>query len=176
MKSNVKCQMLNVSEKGFSLVEVLLYVGILGILVLSISGFFTLIISSRAKGQVMMEINDQGNFLVNIITQKIRNAESINSPAVGTNDISLSLDVININDDPTVFNVSGDIFYITEGAGSPVELTNNRILVTNLNFNNVSLADTPGLISFQFTLSHVNLDNRQEYNYSKTFYGSASRR
>jgi prepilin-type N-terminal cleavage/methylation domain-containing protein len=174
MKNIKKYKSINDSRHGFTLLEVLLYVSIFGILVLSFSGFFSLIINSRSKGQAMMEINNQGSFLVNMITQKIRNTEDINLPSVGTGSASLSLDVVEINDDPTIFNTVGDVLYITEGVNSSVALTNNRVLVSNLNFNNVSLVDTPGLISFQFMLSHINLEGRQEYNYSKIFYGSAS--
>jgi prepilin-type N-terminal cleavage/methylation domain-containing protein len=165
-----------IGRQGFTLLEVLLYVSIFGILILSISGFFSLIINSRSKGQVIMEVQNQGGYLVNFITQKIRNAEGVNSPTIGSNNTSLSLDVVDISDDPTIFNISGDVLYVAEGAGSPVNLTNSRVLISSVNFNNVSLANSPGLISFQFTLSHINPEGRQEYEYSKTFYGSASLR
>jgi type II secretory pathway pseudopilin PulG len=173
MKKTKNNKAIFVDRMGFTLLEVLLYVGIFGILILSISGFFSLIINSRIKGQVIMEVQDQGAYLVNFITQKIRNAEGITSPTIGLSDTSLSLDVTNINDDPTIFNVSGDVLYVTEGAESPVNLTNSRVLISGVNFNNVSLVNSPGLISFQFTLSHVNSEGRQEYEYTKTFYGSA---
>ena len=57
-----------------------------------------------------------------------------------------------------------------------IALTNSRIVASNLTFTNLSRAGTPGTIRIQFTLTHINPSGRNEYNYNKTFYGSASLR
>ena len=53
-------------------------------------------------------------------------------------------------------------------------LTNNRVTVSNLSFQNLSRPGTPGIVSVQFTVNSINPENRQEFNFSKTFYGSMS--
>ena len=41
-------------------------------------------------------------------------------------------------EDPTIFDISDGALRITEGAGSPVAITNNKIQVSDLVFENVS--------------------------------------
>ena len=119
-----------------------------------------------------MEVEEQGAHVMNLITQTIRNAEAIIAPLPG----SLTVNVVNAADDPTLFDLSGEALRITEGIQSPVLLTNTRVIVSDLIFQNLSRPDTPGIVRVQFTLQHINTEGRYEYNYQKTFYGSASLR
>jgi hypothetical protein len=110
------------------------------------------------------------------MTQIVRNAESLNAPAQGSSAPSLSLDVIAVGNDPTVFDFSGGTIRISEGAGLPVALTNTRVIASGLVFQNLSLTGTPGTVRIQFTLTHVNPAGRNEYSFAKTFIGSATLR
>lgn len=56
------------------------------------------------------------------------------------------------------------------------DLYNSRVTVSNLTFTNLTRAGTPGNVRIQFTLTHINPSGRNEYDFSKTFYGSASLR
>lgn len=162
--------------KGFTLVELLLYVGISSIMLLIISVFLSLLIESRIKNQTVAEVEQQGLQVMEVITQIARNAESINAPAQSTSASSLSLDVIPVGNDPTVFDLAGGMIRMSEGAGLPVALTNARVFASGLIFQNLSLTGTPGTIRIQFTLTHINPANRNEYSFAKTFIGSASLR
>lgn len=157
------------NQNGFTLVELLLYISIVGAIVLSIAGFLSLLMQSRVKNQTIAEVEQQGVQVMQIITQTGRNAAAINSPSTGSSASSLSVDT-------TVFDLSGDAIRIIEGAGSPITLTNSRVAASSLTFINLSRTGTPGIIKIQFTLTHVNSEGRQEYNFNKTFYGSATLR
>lgn len=165
----------NIQNNGFTLLELLLYLVVVPFILLSISAFFFLFPEARVKNQTSMEVEEQGAVIMNIITQTIRNAEGITIPTIGTSASSLTLDVVPLADDPTIFNLSGSTFQITEG-GNTVTLTNTQVAVSGLTFQNISRPDTPGIIRVQFTLQYVNPEGRYEYNYQKTFYGSASLR
>lgn len=164
------------TNKGFTLVELLLYVSIVSIMILTVSAFLPLFMQSRVKNQTISDVEQQGTALMQIITQTTRNAQSITSPTTGTSASSATFDVVTAGVDPTIFDLSGGAIRITEGAGSPVSLTNSRVTASGLTFQNLSRTSTPGIIRVQFTLTGVNPEGRQEYNYSKTFYGSASLR
>ncbi|MBI4713620.1 hypothetical protein HY771_00310 [Candidatus Uhrbacteria bacterium] len=164
------------TSAGFTLLELLLYVGISSIILLSISVFLFSLIESRTKNQVIAEVEQQGAQVMQTIEQTARNAEAINSPTIGANASTLSLDVVTGGYDPTVFDLSSGVIRITEGAGSAVSLTNSRVTATSLTFYNLSRTSTPGIIRVQFTLTHINLEGRNEYTYSKTFVGSAALR
>ena len=54
-----------------------------------------------------------------LITQTLRNAQAITSPAVGASASSLTVDVVDATEDPTVFDLSSNQIRITRGVGSP---------------------------------------------------------
>lgn len=164
------------NQKGFTLIEILLYIGLAALLLASISAFFSLIIRSRVKSQTVSEVEQQGTQIMQIITQTIRSAENINSPSAGSSSSSLSLDAAGSGADPTIFDTDSGTARIKEGSGSVVSLNNSRIQISNLDFSNLSHSGTPGSIKVRFTLTHQNPGGRNEYDYSKTFYGTASLR
>ena len=164
------------ANQGFTLIELLLYVAISSVILLVISLFLQTLLESRIKNQTIAEVEQQGLQVMQIITQAARNAEAITSPALGASASTLSLDVITGTNDPTMFDVSSGIMRITEGAGSAVSLTNSRITASSLSFSNLSRASTPGTVRIQFTLTHVNPEGRNEYNFAKTFTSSATLR
>lgn len=161
---------------GFTLIELLLYVSITAVLLLSVSLFLFLLLESRVKNQTIAEVEQQGLQAMQIITQTARNAEAITSPAQGASASSITLDVITASSDPTIFDLFGSALRITEGAGSAVAFTNSRITASGLTFQNLSRTGTPGTVRIQFTLTHMNPEGRNEYNFTKTFIGSATLR
>lgn len=163
-------------KKGFTLIELLLYISLVAILLIGLSMFLSVLLESRVKNQTIAEVEQQGAQVVQLITQTVRNSEGITSPTQGNSAGSLTLDVVTTANDPTVFDLSADVIRITEGAGSAISLTSPRVTASGLTFNNLSRDSTPGVVRIQFTLSHVNPEGRNEYNYIKTFYASASLR
>lgn len=161
---------------GFTLIELLLYVSIVSILLLATSFFLFTILQSRIKNQTIGEVEQQGLQVMQIITQTARNAEAITSPAQGTSTSSLTLDVITVADDPTIFDLAGGAIRIKEGAGSAVALTNSRVNASALTFYNLSRTNTPGITRIQFILTHVNPAGRNEYSFTKTFTAGAALR
>jgi len=143
------------TNKGFTLIELLLYVSIVGAMILSVSSFLPLLMESRVKNQTIAEVEQQGIQVMQIVTQAGRNANSI--------------------DFTTSFDLSQGVIIMNDGSG-PVALTNSRVVASNLAFQNLSRTDTPGTIRIQFTLTHINPSERNEYDFSKTFYGSATLR
>lgn len=141
------------NKRGFTLIEMLLYVAIFTIFVGSLFSFLTMMTSSRLNNQYLLEVNNQGNQAIRVITQTIRNANSINSPGISGSASSLSLETVNSATNPTVFSSSGGVLYITEGSGSPIALTNDKVSISNLLFLNLSKVNTPGSIQVRFTLS-----------------------
>ena len=161
---------------GFTAIELILYIAISSVMLSVISIFLATVLESRVKNQTIAEVEQTAAQVLHLISQTTRNALSINSPAPGLSAPSLSLKVINPAKDPTVFDLSLGTVRITEGVSPPVVLTNSRMIASALNFDNLSRSSTPGTIRFQFTLTHQNPEGRNEQDFSKNFYGSASLR
>lgn len=164
------------NNKGFTLIELLLYISISSVMLFVVVVFFSFILQSRVKNQTIAEVEQQGLSVMQIITQTIRNSEAVISPAAGLSSSFLTLDVVNVFDDPTVFDLSGGAIRIAEGSSLPIFLNNSRVVVSNLVFSNIPRSDTLDIIRIQFTISYINTAGRNEFDYSKTFYGSAGLR
>ena len=157
------------NNQGFSLLELLLYIGLASTILLVISGFFVVTLQSRVKNQTIAEVEQQGARVMQIITQKIHNATTLTSPAQGVSSSSL-----NLNSGGIIFDLATNTIRIDEG--TPVNLTSNKVLATDLSFYNLSYTDTPGIIRIQFTLTYDNPAEKKVHEYSQTFYGSANLR
>ncbi len=164
------------NKKGFTLVELLLYVGLSAILLLVISLFLTTMLAARAKQQTITEVEAQAMQMMQIITQSIRNAEGINSPLAGESASTLSLSMSDAQNNPTDFNMNQNTLQITEGSQSSINLSNTGIHITNFTVQNLSRNDTSGLVRISFDVNYNNESGRSEYNYNKSFNTSVSLR
>jgi type II secretory pathway pseudopilin PulG len=161
--------------RGFTLVEMVLYVSVCAIILLSLSTFLSFLLSSRVKSQAINEVNQQGFQVMNLIAGTIRNGRSIQTPAIGTSSSTLSLTTAYPLLNPTIFSLSSTTLTIKEGSSNPIALTNSRIMVSSLLFQNVSSASTTEkVIRFSFVIDYINPQGRAEYSYAKTFSGSAT--
>ena len=163
--------------KGFTLVEMTLYVSICSILLLSLSVFLTFLLGTRVRSQSITEVNQQGFQVMNLITETIRNGRSIQTPSIGTSSSTLSLTTGNSLIDPTIFTLASTTIKIQEGSNISVPLTNSRIKVSNFLFQNVSsTSSTEKIIRISFTIDYSNLSGKSEYTFTKDFIGSATLR
>lgn len=164
------------NEKGYTLIELLLYVTIVGTLLVAVSIFFAMTSESRIKNQSIVEVDQQGTFVMEYIASTVRNADSITAPTAGGTGASLTLAVPTGPLSPTVFDLNGTTLQVTEGASAAIALTNSKVQVTSLAFKNLSRASTPGVVQISLTLSRINPSGRNEYDYQKTFITSVSLR
>jgi Tfp pilus assembly protein PilW len=164
------------NNSGFTLIELLLYIAISSGILLVISMFLSTLLEARVKNQTIAEVEQQGIQVMQIITQTIRQAESINYPQINTSGPSLSLNTIVSSSTPSIFDLSSGIVRIKEGSGPVIPLTNSKITVSDLVFSNLSRVNSPGIIKVSFTISSVNVSGRNEYSFSSSFVGSAALR
>jgi len=156
-------------QKGFTLIELLLYIAIASIIVFTTASMLRFTLESRVKNQTIAEVEQEGAQVMQLITQTVRNATAISSPTIGASGASLSVDT-------TVFDLSGGAIRIKEGAGAAVNLTSSKITVSSLNFQNLSRVSTPNIVRVSFTVTYTNSSGRNEYDFTKSFYGSAGLR
>lgn len=163
----------HMKEKGYTLLELLLYMVIVSVLLASVTAFFGATADARFKNQTISEINDQGQSIMDYMTQTIRNATSITTPAAAASGASLTLVVPTGSLSPTVFSLSGTTLQVKEGAAAAIALTNNDVRITSLTFTNLTRSGTSGNVQISFTLSYVNPNSHNEFDYQKTFTSSA---
>lgn len=164
------------SKPGFSLLEIILYTALASFILVALTLFLGSILEARIKNQTIAEVEQQGIQIMQQITQDIRNAGIINSPSQGISSSFLSIDGTVPANNPAVFDLADNAVTVREGFGQTIRMTSQRIIASNLTFQNLSRTGTPGIIRISFTLSNVNPNGRNEYEYTKTFSTSVSLR
>ncbi len=175
-QTNMQKQRTIRTQTGYTLIELLLYVAITGILLTATTGFFGLVADARVKNQTISEVNDQGVFIMDYLTQTVRNATSITTPITGASGSSLTLVVPTVSLSPTIFSLSGTTLQVQEGAAAAVALSNSKVQVSAFSVKNLTRSGTSGIVQISITLSRVNTAGRNEYDYTQTFTTSAALR
>jgi Tfp pilus assembly protein PilW len=67
-------------QSGFTLIELILYVGLASIILSVISAFLFYLLQGQERDQAISDVEQEGAQVMQIITQTIRNADSINNP------------------------------------------------------------------------------------------------
>jgi len=120
----------NFKRKGraFTLMELLIYSGILAISAGLIGSIFFTISKSSLKTQAENEVNNQMARLEEVFRQKIGAAKGVNA-------ISGSLLELNMGNSTSTFSLSNNVVYLQEGIADPLTLNDsNKVKVTSLSF------------------------------------------
>jgi len=160
-------------QAGYTLIELLLYVMLIGILLSAVTYFYGTTVDARVKNRTITEVDEQGTAAMDYMTQTIRNASSITTPAAAGSGASLTLVVPTGSLSPTIFSLSGTTLQVTEGAGGAVALTSSDVQISSLNFKNLSRSGTAGIVQISFTANRINPSGRNEYDYQRSFISSA---
>jgi len=158
------------NKKAFTLIEFLIYIGIVTIVLLAAGAITFNVIYGKAKLDSIEELNYSARLAMNEITESIKSADLINSPVQGESASSLSLQFGDALVDPKVFDLSDGVLRVKEGDGAAVSITPDEVRVTELSFFNLSYDGSPGTIRVKMMMEFNNPSNRQEYNFENTFY------
>jgi len=161
---------------GFTLIEFLIYILIVGVLLLVLSQFGFRVVNDRARTIAQREVEQNLRFSIDEINRALRGASGINAPSLGGTGSLLSLAMDNPAKNPTLFSRLGATLMKQEGASPAVPLTSFQVNVTNLIFTNTSYPGTPGSVNVSITIEYKNPSGRSEYSDTVTFSSSASLR
>lgn len=148
----------------------------MALILTSVASFIYANNTLKNRNQVVNEVYWTGTEIMENITRSIRKAAAVNTPASGNSGSSLDLEMADGTKNPTLFNLSGTNLRIKEGSGNTINLNNDKIEISNLSFKNLGADGGVASISIQFDAKYANPGGREEFNYSKTFYDSASLR
>jgi hypothetical protein len=156
------------------LIETLLYIAVFSVVVFLIIGVYGIVIDSRVRQRTVSEVNEEGGRIMQMITQTIRNANSINSPLPSANSAVLSLYVPNATNNPTLYYLSGNDMLTKEGIAATIVMNSNRVKITNLKFSNLSISGTKGTVKVEFTVSSNTLNTQKIYQFTQDFASNAT--
>lgn len=161
-------------KKGFTLIEILIYTAIIGIILTSFVAFSVSIANVRNKTYVVQEVQANSRLALDIISQKIRQAVVVITPAEGGSGASLELDMPDPNPN-LIFNLSGGVLNMTEGAGPAASLTSNEVYVYNLVFTNMAQGGKRANVKIDISIRY-NSASDVEYTFSQDVRTAVSQR
>jgi len=170
------------TSSGFTLVETLIYIAIIGMVVSAFVMFAFSILSTRNKTYVSQEVQANVRTALGIIDRTIKSSVGINiaSSTFGSDPGELYVVVDDITKNPTVFSLSEDdgILRITESTSSPmiIPITGDEVKVTNLVFTNLTGSSTRKNIGVDMTVEYDNESNDPEFDYSQSIRTAISAR
>lgn len=140
-------------RQGFTLVEMMLSIGIIVLLSVMVSGFLFSLLSSSAKTEVVQEVRQNGAYALSVMERMLINSLAITSDCIGADASLISFD--NYDGGKTTFaceeakisSASGDLVPIR------VFLTNSNVKVSGCNFVCSSQPGKPAMVTINFNVS-----------------------
>lgn len=165
---------LKTNNKGFSLLELLIYMAILAGFLMVITNIFFMVTGNSAREEARSEVQQNLRFATLQIVNDVRLAKNIIAPVSGESNV-LDLDM---GSSTTRFNVTGGALVKTINLGLPGETASN-ITVDNVS---VGVAESPLIftrigdtIQINLTISY-NDNGRPNYKFSAKSQTTASLR
>ncbi|MFH1451450.1 MAG: prepilin-type N-terminal cleavage/methylation domain-containing protein [bacterium] len=159
-------------KKGFTLIETLIYIAIIGMIVSSFVIFVLSISASRTKTYAVQEVQANSRFALDLLSQRIKSAQGIISPTPGN---SASILILDMADADLTFNVTAGVLSATEGLADSIPITSSEVDVSSLIFTNLTAAEERENIRIEMTVNYQE-NNSKEYDYSQSFQTAVSLR
>jgi type II secretory pathway pseudopilin PulG len=167
-------------QHGYTLIEMMLYMGIVVIVFAAVVPFALNVIQNGQKSGVGQEVYSNARYVSERLKDEIRNAFDVNAGTSNfdTNLASVVGSKISLKGtgtaDPVVIDVFGGRVRITKGAGSPVFINSGNTKVSNLTFVDYSSADgKTSNVGFTLTMQTTYAGASQVYKADQTIETAA---
>jgi hypothetical protein len=157
------------NQKGFSFIEIILYMGIFSILMLAMFQLLTTVFDVQLESQSTSNVPQDGRYLLNKLSYEIGKTKNITSPSIGSSSAVMKLSDGAITD--TYSLSDGNLILTSSPSGAIDQLNSYNTIVSNLNF--LRLADIYGkndtvTISFTITSKVIKRGGAAAQNYKIT--------
>lgn len=152
--------------KGFTLIEVVLFVGIFGLVVAVMLPLLFSSTEARLRQQTAALVEDNGTQILQQLSRRVRVSERILDPVVGRTGAVLALQSESGTLHPTIAGVQTGVLVIIEG-DRKLSITSDRVAVKNFVVRNTSTANAPS-IYVSFDVSRT-IRLQASHTYDRTF-------
>ena len=149
------------TAKGFSLLELLIYVAILSGLMVVVSDSFISLSRARGQAEARNEVNASIRFAAERIRQDLKNSSVVTTPILGTPATTLTATVSGAT---VLYDTLAGQLRRTEGAGSPVAVSGTNVFVDTITFTRLENYNAP----LNATTTAIQIAMAFRYNASST--------
>lgn len=165
-------------KKGFTLIESLVYIGILIIIVGIVFSFLIWCVNLASKIKVAREVSDNARRAMEIMVYEIKGARAVYTPTSSSTQLSLeTLHYLPVGENTTYidFYLCGTQLCLKKESQNPITITSDAVEVTNLVFTRV-VTDQISSVQVELKIDYKNTSSRPEYQASVDLKSTASLR
>ncbi len=151
------------AHKGFTFVETLIYVALIGITLTGFVAFALAAAGARAKNDAMREVNANANMALDYLSREIKGAAHMISPVKGGSGDGL---ILSLPDGEIVTIGAMDGILTEEIGGETTNITSPGAAISNLSFANLSGVGEEDNARILFTVSAGDEAYGKEFKYS----------
>jgi prepilin-type N-terminal cleavage/methylation domain-containing protein len=157
------------TNKGFTIIEFLVYIAILAIVVNVMGGVALNVFRVGSRTDTIQEVAHNGRFAMQRMGQAIKSAKAVISPEKEGSFLALEFEEADKN--PTIFDVSGKTLRIKEGNKEYVDLTSSEVNIDRVMFQKVSSIGIDS-VKIEMNISFYNPEGLPEYGFDNFFTGA----
>ena len=132
-------------RRGFTIIEIVVYVAVLGLLVSAIASFFLWASNVSAKNQAMAEVLNNVQRALSTITAEIRKAKTVYTPTTFTAQLSLETrDSLGVGETSGFvdFFLCGEQLCLKRESQPVLAITSDKVVVSYLSFTAINYSST----------------------------------
>ncbi|HUC01492.1 MAG TPA: prepilin-type N-terminal cleavage/methylation domain-containing protein [Candidatus Paceibacterota bacterium] len=149
-------------KRGFTLVEMLIAIGLFTIIVVSLIAILTVVVQVQVRSSSAAAVDQESQFLLQKLQYYIGTA-SIVDIVTSTPTSTLKLQVASSSLDPTYITLASGTVYLQQASGTLQALTSNRVTVSNLSFTRQSNPPGHDLVSISYAMSYNTVNVKQAF-------------
>ena len=164
-------------NQGFTLIEIIVYIAVLSLLVVSVSAFALWAIRSQTKSKAMTEVLNNGRRAMEIMTQEIKEAKGLYAPTITANQLSLETKKYLPTGETNTyldFYLCGSRLCLKKESQEIIPLTSDNVQISNLVFTQIATSSPS--VQIDLTIDYKNPNNRVEYQASVNLKSTAALR
>jgi len=153
--------MINLNQKkGFTLMEILLYMTIASGILFAIISFSMQIMEVSKKSSDMQEIENNIEYISNKLSLTIQTAASIDDDDSNFDDDigTLILNMSDIDKTPTIFYLEDEAIYLDEGGNTGIKMNSDFTKCTQLRFAKVETVKSSDQVIIDMQCEPINSD------------------
>lgn len=137
-------------KKGFSTVELIIYMGILTILLTVLTGIFTSIIDVQLTAKATSSVDQDGRYILTRLAYDMHSASAINIPLAGSQSASLQITVDSV---VQTYSLDGSGHMQLNKNSLTDNLNSVETSISDLSFRRIGIGDNHDTIQMQFTVT-----------------------
>ena len=159
---------------GFTLIETIIYIAIVGILATALVSFGLAVTQVRNKNYVIEEVQANARVVMDFLADKIRESQTIVVPVDGMEGNVLEL-AMQDSSDNFVFSLTDGVLYVTKGTQTAQAITGQEVLISQFQFLNLGGTGERDSVKINMTFQFRKDDSR-DFIYSQELQTTVSLR